>query len=122
MSAFDAIKALTSKIHKMFNDGNLDGIPATYTENAVIYMNEENPITGRQDHRRHQAIFVSLAWVKSGHQYFFGLNTFLGITSANLAASTNTDFSVSTLALSQMSSTERTEILDNLSSRIRQYS
>ncbi|KAK2157760.1 hypothetical protein LSH36_185g05065 [Paralvinella palmiformis] len=32
----------------MFNDGNLDGIPATYTENAVIYMNEENPIIGRR--------------------------------------------------------------------------
>ncbi|KAK2146508.1 hypothetical protein LSH36_604g04061 [Paralvinella palmiformis] len=46
--AFDAIKALTSEIHKMFNDGNLDGIPATYTENAVIYMNEENPIIGRR--------------------------------------------------------------------------
>ena len=46
--AFDAIKALTSEIHKKFKDGNLDGIPANYTENAVIYMNEENPIIGRQ--------------------------------------------------------------------------
>lgn len=47
MSAREEIMARIGEMHKLVNDGNLDDVPAYYTENAIVYMTGSNPIVGR---------------------------------------------------------------------------
>ena len=46
--AREAVIGRTNELYEMFNKGEADALADGYTENAMLYINGNNPIVGRQ--------------------------------------------------------------------------
>ncbi|KAK2157757.1 hypothetical protein LSH36_185g05015 [Paralvinella palmiformis] len=60
MSAREAVIGRTNELYEMFNKGEADALADGYTENAMLYINGNNPIVGRQAIKKSFSELVSV--------------------------------------------------------------